>query len=111
MQAAADPDAALGAFSSVSTTRQAADLGAWDRDLLECAQGAPRRVRSPDAASAGAAATAAGEGAVEREDGPAKGRYRLVVDGVEAEMTYSRAGDGLIIIDHTEVPTALRVVA
>lgn len=37
-----------------------------------------------------------------------RGRYRLVVDGVEAEMTYSRAGEGLIIIDHTEVPSALR---
>jgi predicted GNAT family acetyltransferase len=35
-------------------------------------------------------------------------RYRLVIDGVEAEMTYSRAGDGLIIIDHTEIPVALR---
>jgi predicted GNAT family acetyltransferase len=45
---------------------------------------------------------------VEREDGPSKGRYRLVVDGVKAEMTYSRAGEGLIIIDHTEVPAALR---
>jgi predicted GNAT family acetyltransferase len=31
-----------------------------------------------------------------------------VIDGVEAEMTYSRAGKGLIIIDHTEVPDALR---
>jgi predicted GNAT family acetyltransferase len=32
----------------------------------------------------------------------------MVIDGVEAEMTYSRAGEGLIIIDHTEVPAALR---
>ena len=45
---------------------------------------------------------------VEREDGASKGRYRMVIDGVEAEMTYSRAGEGLIIIDHTEVPAALR---
>jgi uncharacterized protein len=45
---------------------------------------------------------------VEREDGESKGRYRIVVEGVEAEMTYSRAGKSLIIIDHTAVPDALR---
>ncbi len=48
------------------------------------------------------------DGPVEREDGASKGRYRIVIDDAEAEMTYSRAGDGLIIIDHTEVPAALR---
>jgi predicted GNAT family acetyltransferase len=32
----------------------------------------------------------------------------MVVDGVEAEMTYSRVSDSMIIIDHTEVPAALR---
>lgn len=47
-------------------------------------------------------------GQVERQDGPSKGRYVLVVDGVEAEMTYSRAGETMIIIDHTGVPDALR---
>jgi predicted GNAT family acetyltransferase len=31
-----------------------------------------------------------------------------VVEGHEAEMTYSRAGESLIIIDHTSVPDALR---
>jgi predicted GNAT family acetyltransferase len=50
----------------------------------------------------------AGDDKVEREDGPLTGRDHLVVDGTEAEMTYSRAGYGLIIIDHTEVPAALR---
>lgn len=45
---------------------------------------------------------------VQREDGASKGRYRIVVDGIEAEMTYSRAGQKLIIIDHTDVPAALR---
>lgn len=45
---------------------------------------------------------------VEREDGETKGRYRVVMEGHEAEMTYSRAGARLIIIDHTDVPTALR---
>ena len=45
---------------------------------------------------------------VEREDGASKGRYRIVVGGHEAEMTYSRAGQKLIIIDHTDVPAALR---
>ena len=106
VQSAVDPDGALMAFL-VSTYEAAADLGGWDRDLLECAQGQPRQVRPPDAGSA-FESSAAGEGTVEREDGPTKGRYRLVVDGIEAEMTYSRAGEGLIIIDHTEVPSALR---
>jgi predicted GNAT family acetyltransferase len=64
-------------------------------------------VRTPDAERP-KDSPAAVDGTVEREDGASKGRYRLIVDGVEAEMTYSRAGDGLIIIDHTEVPAALR---
>ncbi|MBS4009205.1 MAG: N-acetyltransferase, partial [Roseovarius sp.] len=34
--------------------------------------------------------------------------YRLVVDGVEAEMSYSRVSASQIIIDHTEIPDALR---
>ena len=45
---------------------------------------------------------------VKREQGATKGRYVAVVDGHEAEMTYSRAGESLIIIDHTSVPDALR---
>jgi len=45
---------------------------------------------------------------VEREDGIRKGRYRVLIDGVEAEMTYSRVGARLIIIDHTFVPDAMR---
>ena len=36
------------------------------------------------------------------------GRWTVTVDGHEAEMTYSRASPQLIIIDHTEVPDALR---
>lgn len=46
--------------------------------------------------------------AIERQEGPSKGRYVVRLDGAEAEMTYSRAGAELIIIDHTEVPQALR---
>ncbi|MDI6024725.1 DUF5996 family protein [Corticibacterium sp. UT-5YL-CI-8] len=106
VQSAADPDEALMAFL-VTTYEAAADLGGWDRSLLECAQGQPRKVRPSDAALVGNVPSV-GDEKVEREDGPSKGRYRLVVDGVEAEMTYSRAGDGLIIIDHTEVPAVLR---
>lgn len=45
---------------------------------------------------------------IEREEGPSKGRYSVRLDGAEAELTYSRAGDALIIIDHTGVPDALR---
>ena len=42
------------------------------------------------------------------EDGGAKGRYVYRADGGEAEMTYTRAGDRLVIIDHTGVPDAFR---
>jgi len=45
---------------------------------------------------------------IRRTEGETKGRYSTTVDGVEAEMTYSRAGAGMIIIDHTAVPDALR---
>lgn len=45
---------------------------------------------------------------ITREDGPTGGRYFAVVDGLEAEMTYSRAGKTRIIIDHTGVPEALK---
>ncbi len=42
-------------------------------------------------------------------DEGAKGRYIVEAPGnAVAEMTYSRANDGLIIIDHTEVPEAFR---
>lgn len=50
VQSAVDPDSALMAFL-ISTYEAAADLGGWDRDLLECAPGEPRRVRPPDASS------------------------------------------------------------
>jgi len=49
-----------------------------------------------------------GEINVTREDGANGGRYVAVLDGHEAEMTYSRAGTSRIIIDHTGVPDALR---
>lgn len=112
VQSAADPEQALMAFLT-STYEAAARLGAWDRDLLECAPGRPGDVRASDATvgkkpSSAGDATSARDETVEREDGTSKGRYWLVVDGVEAEMTYSRADDSLIIIDHTEVPAALR---
>lgn len=106
VQSAADPDAALMAFL-VSTYEAAADLGGWDRELLECVPGRPGQVRPPHAELPKIAPLSTDE-EVEREDGASKGRYRLVIEGVEAEMTYSRAGEGLIIIDHTEVPAALR---
>lgn len=44
-----------------------------------------------------------------KEDQGAKGRYVITAPGgVLAEMTYSRANESLIIIDHTEVPDAFR---
>jgi len=43
------------------------------------------------------------------EESASKGRYVYRDgDGHEAEMTLSKAGAGLIIIDHTEVPAAFR---
>jgi hypothetical protein len=44
VRAAVDPDAALTAFLQ-STYEAAADLGAWDREALECDEGVPRRPR------------------------------------------------------------------
>ncbi|MDX0772353.1 N-acetyltransferase [Sinorhizobium medicae] len=106
VQTASDPDAALLSFL-VSTYEAAAELGGWDRDLLECSYGERGKVRALKARPSQAAPSGVA-GEVEREDGASKGRYRLVIDGVEAEMTYSRAGAQLIIIDHTDVPAALR---
>ena len=37
-----------------------------------------------------------------------KGRYSVVIDGAEAELTYSIASPTLLIADHTYVPDALR---
>lgn len=42
------------------------------------------------------------------ENGPTGGRYIARLDGVEAEMTFSRASPQLVIIDHTGVPDSLR---
>lgn len=44
---------------------------------------------------------------IKREDGETGGRYIVTVDGHEAEMTYSRAGAKIMIIDHTGVPKEL----
>jgi uncharacterized protein len=49
-----------------------------------------------------------GDITIAREDGPSKGRYFARLNGAEAEMTYSRAGQSIIIIDHTSVPDSLR---
>ena len=51
---------------------------------------------------------AAGTSLVEREDRATGGVYRVSIDGHLAEMTFSRASERLIIIDHTDVPEALR---
>ena len=45
-----------------------------------------------------------------REDQPTRGRYVATIAGIDAEseLTFSRAGDTLIIADHTSVPDAFR---
>ncbi len=45
---------------------------------------------------------------IEREEDGGHGAYRAMLDGHVAEMTFSRTGEHLIIIDHTEVPDAVR---
>ena len=50
-----------------------------------------------------------GGSSIEREDGASGGAYRRADRRARcAEMTFSRASERLIIIDHTEVPDALR---
>ena len=46
--------------------------------------------------------------AITHEETGSKGRYVYSDGGAEAEMTYSRAGETLMIIDHTGVPDAFR---
>jgi predicted GNAT family acetyltransferase len=48
------------------------------------------------------------EAAVELEESGSKGRYVFRADGAEAEMTFSKAGEHMMIIDHTAVPDAFR---
>ena len=48
------------------------------------------------------------EFSIAREEGGSHGAYRAIVEGQAAEMTFSRTGEHLIIIDHTSVPDALR---
>ena len=45
---------------------------------------------------------------IEASETSNRGRYVALLDGAVAEMTFSRANPHLIIIDHTEVPDALR---
>lgn len=45
---------------------------------------------------------------IKREESATKGRWFVEIDGHVAEMTYSRASPTLIIVDHTELPEALR---
>ena len=45
---------------------------------------------------------------ISREDGETRGRYVAVIDGHEAELTYSKLGDSRnVIADHTGVPDEL----
>lgn len=45
---------------------------------------------------------------IELEDRETGGRYFIRTDDGEAEMTFSKTGDRIIIIDHTEMPKAMR---
>ena len=47
---------------------------------------------------------------ITREDTETKGRYVAKIDGVEGEgeLTFSKASEKLIIVDHTGVPDSMR---
>ncbi|MEO0943893.1 MAG: GNAT family N-acetyltransferase [Pseudomonadota bacterium] len=47
---------------------------------------------------------------IERQDTDTKGRYVATIDGIEGEgdLTFSKASDTLIIVDHTGVPDNMR---
>lgn len=47
---------------------------------------------------------------ITREDTDTKGRYVARIEGVagEGELTFSKASDKLIIVDHTGVPDSMR---
>ena len=47
-------------------------------------------------------------GDIRLEESDSKGRYVYRLGEDEAVLTFSKAGAGLIIIDHTEVPAAFR---
>ena len=44
---------------------------------------------------------------IRKETSENRGRFTVTVDGHEAELTFSRTNDHLIIADHTEVPREL----
>lgn len=44
---------------------------------------------------------------IHREEGPRGGRYIATIDGHEAELTYSRTKENLLVVDHTGVPSVL----
>ena len=47
-------------------------------------------------------------GAISLDESETKGRFRIQAENsLVAEMTFSKAGESLIIIDHTEVPEQL----
>ena len=45
--------------------------------------------------------------AISRENAQTGGRYVARIDGKEAEMTFSKAGKDILIVDHTRVPNEL----
>jgi uncharacterized protein len=45
---------------------------------------------------------------IEKNDDTDGGRYFVVIDRDEAEMTYTKLGPALISIDHTFVPDSMR---
>lgn len=87
-----------GATTSIAWTRGGADITSEEREQVEAFLDDIRASLVDPAALP-----------VRRIDEGAKGRYVVEAPGnAVAEMTYSRANEGLIIIDHTEVPDVFR---
>jgi uncharacterized protein len=45
---------------------------------------------------------------IKKQESGSKGLYVATLEGSRAEMSYSRASPHLVIVDHTDVPDALR---
>jgi len=102
------PDEALMAFLQ-STWEAASRLGDWPHASLECPVGEALSVRrahvpeiDPDHMSV--------EHIFDHQGEEEHGRYTLRVEGIDetAVLTYTKEADGVMIIERTEVPAALK---
>lgn len=102
------PASAIGAFADALDAAGAKTDVFWNRGGAEITEAETERVIVWLNAARGALVDPRTLPVAVEEDGP-KGRYLIEAPGgITAEMTFSRASDTLIIIDHTEVPDVFR---